>query len=398
MAGFSVVALCLAGSQVSCQQHARTTPASDAAPKRADGAKAIEAAKVVPAVADAGPPGAAVHGPAVHGPIGDEPTDPQTGDHVVSRTHKAMGTIMTLTAWAEDDGKVVTAFDRAFAEFDRIDQLMTTWTAESDVARINAAAGDGTPVQVSPEVILVLQHAAEGARLSGGAFDVTVGAFSGVWKFDEDRDGSIPDPALVAERRKLVDWHDVIVDPKKNTARLRRKGQRITLGGIAKGYAVDRAAGLLRAAGLVDFIVQAGGDMFVAGQRGARRWRVGIRDPRGARDDYFAFAEVQDMTFSTSGDYERFVVRDGKRYHHILDPATGYPAMLTRSVTVMARDALTADELSKGFFILGPEKGMALVEQLPDVEAVFVGADNKVTISSGLTGKLKIIHPPTDGI
>jgi len=117
----------------------------------------------------------------------------------------------------------------------------------------------------------------------------------------------------------------VIVDPKARTVRLRKQGQKITLGGIAKGYAVDRAVAILREGGLVDFIVQGGGDMFAAGQRGGRKWRVGIRDPRGPRDDYFAFADVQDMTFSTSGDYERYVVKDGKRYHHILDPATGYP-------------------------------------------------------------------------
>ena len=307
-----------------------------------------------------------------------------------------MGTIITLTAWAVDDATGVRAFDEAFAEFDRIERLMTTWTEESEVSRINAAAGSGRPVKVSEEMLLVLERAAEVSRITGGAFDITVGAFSGVWKFDEDRDDTIPEARLVEERRGLVNWQDVVIDPKSRTAMLRRKGQRITLGGIAKGYAVDRAVAILRKAGVVDFMVQAGGDLYVSGQRGDRKWRVGIRDPRGPREEFFAFSEVKDMAFSTSGDYERYVIKDGKRYHHILDPSTGYPAVRTRSVTVMAKDALTADQLSTGLFVLGPEKGMELVRRRPEVEAVFVGTDNAVTLSSGLQGRLMTVHPPTD--
>lgn len=364
---------------------ARPTPAvgSDADVRTPDAAATVG---VPPAPHEPAPPARA------------EPPDPQTGDHLITRSHKTMGTLMTLTAWAEDDAAVVKAFDEVFAEFDRIDALMTTWTDDSDVSRINAAAGDGKPVKVSREVILVLERSLAASKQSNGAFDVTVGAFAGVWKFDEDKDDTIPDAALVKERLALVGWKDLVVDAKKGTARLKRKGQRITLGGIAKGYAVDRGVAMLRKAGLVDFIVQAGGDMYAAGKRGNRFWRVGIRDPRGGREDFFAFAEVADRTFSTSGDYERFVVKDGVRYHHILDPATGYPAMKCRSVTVMAKDALTADSLSKAFFILGPEAGMKMVEELADVEAVFVGADNKVTVSSGLVDRMKIVHDPTDGI
>ena len=126
---------------------------------------------------------------------------------------------------------------------------------------------------------------------------------------------------------------------------------------------------------------------------------MGIRDPRSSsREDFFAYAEVEDRTFSTSGDYERFVVRDGKRYHHILDPRTGYPADACRSVTVMARDALTADRWSKAFFILGPQKGLALAARLPGIEVVIVDKQNQVHVSKGLEGKLILKHPPADGI
>ena len=324
--------------------------------------------------------------------------DPRTGDHIIERSKTAMGTWVHVTIWGADDAAAVNAIDKVFTEFDRIDRLMTTWTDTSEVSRINLAAGDGKPVTVSPELIGVLQKANEASRLSDGAFDITVGSFSGVWKFDEDNDGTIPPPELVAERKKLVSWRDLVLDPARSTARLKRKGQKITLGGIAKGYAVDKGVAILRAAGFVDFIVQAGGDMYCAGRRGERKWRVGIRDPRGPRDAYFALTEVEDRTFSTSGDYERFTIKDGRRYHHIIDPATGYPAAQVRSVTIMAKDATTAEGLSKTLFIWGAERGLKLVESLPDVDAVIVGADNKVSVSKGLRDKLQIIAPPTDGI
>src|SRR5215471_1884710 len=256
--------------------------------------------------------------------------DPRTGDHIIERSRTAMGTYVRVTIWGNDDEKAAVAIDEAFGEFDRIDRMMTTWTETSEVSRINQTAGTGKPVPISAELVSVLEKSAEASRLSQGAFDITVGSFSGVWKFDEDNDGTIPPPELVAERKKLVNWRDLVVDSVHHTAMLKRKGQRITLGGIAKGYAVDKAVRVLRARGFVDFIVQAGGDMFCAGRRGDRPWRVGIRDPRGPRDSYFALAEVTDRTFSTSGDYERFTIKDGKRYHHIIDPATGYPATAVR--------------------------------------------------------------------
>lgn len=329
---------------------------------------------------------------------GEEATDPRTGDHLIERSGNAMGTVVRVTVWTADEVRAVTAIEKVLEEFKRLDELMTTWTQTSEVSRINAAAGSGEAIPVSPELLDCLVHAEEASRASGGAFDVTVGSFSGVWKFDEDNDGSIPPPELVAERRKLVDWRDLVVDREKSTARLKRAGQRITLGGIAKGYAVDRATKILRDAGLEDFIVQAGGDMFVAGRHGDRRWRVGIRDPRGPRDKFFAAAEVEDMTFSTSGDYERFTVKNGRRYHHILDPRTGYPATGARSVTIMAKDAITAEVLSKMLFIWGPKRGLAFIAKMKGIEAVIVDRQNRVHVSPGLKKRLIQIAPPTDGI
>ena len=315
----------------------------------------------------------------------------------VVRTDSAMGTVVQITFWTDDEPGSAKAAQAVFDELDRLDALMTTWTEDSEVSKINAAAGKKA-VAVSEETFTVIARAVEISRLSKGVFDITVGAFAGLWKFDEDNDGTIPDAADVAARRKLVNWKHIVLDKKKRTVKLKKKGMKITLGGIAKGYAVDRGAKILWDAGFVDFILQAGGDMYVSGKKGARPWVVGIRDPRGKREESFAIAPIENHSFSTSGDYERFTVKDGVRYHHILDPRTGQPATATRSVTVMAKDAFTADAWSKVLFILGADKAMPLVEKLDDFEAAFVTADNQVVVSSGLEDRLKILAPPGDGL
>jgi thiamine biosynthesis lipoprotein len=310
---------------------------------------------------------------------------------------KSMGTTVQMTIWSDDEAAAAEAAKGVFAEMDRLDRMMTTWIPESEVSQINTGAGT-TAVKVSDETYTVIARALEVSKASKGLFDITVGVYAGLWKFDEDMDGTLPDPKEVLARKKLVNWKDVILDKRKHTVKLRRKGMKITLGGIAKGYAVDKASKVLIDAGFSDFILQVGGDMYVSGTKGTQPWVVGIRDPRGPRDQSFAVAPVQDHAFSTSGDYERGFVKDGIRYHHILDPRTAQPARATRSVTILAKDAFTADAWSKVLFILGPKDAMPLVEKLPDFEAVFVDADNNVVVSSGLKDKLKMLAPPTPGI
>jgi thiamine biosynthesis lipoprotein len=243
----------------------------------------------------------------------------------------------------------------------------------------------------------VLRVSQEVSEWTDGKFDVTFAALSGLWKFDQDIDGRVPDRAEIAARLPLIDYRALTIDDRAGTASLARAGMKVNLGGIGKGYAVDRAVAILRDARLSDFMIQFGGDLFVAGRRGDRPWRVGIQDPRGAPNTLFAAIELTDVAFSTSGDYERFFIRDGRRYHHILDPDTGEPASRSRSVTIMARTATGADGLAKGVFILGGEQGLALIERVPDVEGVIVTADNQVLVSSGLEKRLALLKPPTDG-
>jgi FAD:protein FMN transferase len=311
--------------------------------------------------------------------------DSLRGATIAERVHPAMGADVRMTAWTTDERAALAAFDLAFAEFDRLEAIMSVWRDGSEVQRLNDAAGRHR-VAVGRDMQRVLREARQVSDWTGGKFDVTFGALSGLWKFDHDQDNTVPDPEAVRARLPLIDYRALNVDD--GTAFLPRAGMRVHLGGIGKGYAVDRAAEILRAHGMRDFMIQSGGDLFVAGRRGDRPWRVGIRDPRGPADRTIAALDLTDGTFSTSGDYERFFFKDGQRYHHILDPDTGAPARGCQSVTIVAESAAIADGLSTGVFILGPAAGMALIERLPHVEGVIVTDHGEMLVSTGLEGHL----------
>jgi thiamine biosynthesis lipoprotein len=314
---------------------------------------------------------------------------------VVERAGVAMGSELQLRAWTTDEAAARAAFAAVFAEFERLEALMSTWRPGSDVLRINAAAGV-QPVPVNADVRDVLRQARQISEWTEGTFDVTFGALTDVWKFDHDQDDSIPAEAAIRARLPLIDYRRIEIDDRAGTVFLTRAGMKIHLGGIGKGYAVEHALRILRTAGLRDFMVQAGGDLYVGGHKDGRPWRLGINDPRGPQGRSFATIDLTDSTFSTSGDYARFFMKDGVRYHHILDPRTGQPARLCRSVTIAAESPVLADAIAKGVFILGPEKGMALVEKIPKLEAVIVTAKNQVLVSSGLKGRFVLLHEPTD--
>ncbi len=308
---------------------------------------------------------------------------------------KCMGTLCEIKAFHHDEALVRRAVAKGLDQMDLVEAATTSWTETSDVARINAAAGREA-VKVSPATLAVVEKGLWIAKRSAGAFDITVGVYKGLWRFDEDNDGSIPDPREVRRRKKLVDHRDVLLDKAAGTVKLRRAGQRLNLEGLAKGYGVDAAVKVMKQEGLADFIFHAGGDLYAAGTRGPREWRVGVQDPRADRGRIIFELSLSNQAFNTSGDYERFVMKDGVRYHHILDARTGFPARACRSVTLLADDAFTADTLDTAVFAMGPKDGMALIEEIPGVEGVIVDAKNQVHVSSGLSGKLKKRGEPTD--
>jgi thiamine biosynthesis lipoprotein len=318
----------------------------------------------------------------------------------VQATGGAMGTHLAFAAYTTpsvDAAAVHKAFDAAIDEIKRIEALMTTWH-ESEVTRINAAAGKSA-VKVSDETFGVIKDSVHTSEISEGTFDITFHTLHGLWKFDEDLDPHPPSAAAVKARLPFVGYKHIKLDEAQKTVMLDRPETQIGLGGIAKGYAVDMAVKVLDRAGLKSFFVQAGGDLFARGKKpDGADWSAGIRDPRGSEGKYFAILPLSDHAFSTAGDYERAYVVGGKRYHHIIDPRTGYPATACRSVTIWAPSAYLADEIDDAVFILGPEKGMKLVESLDGVGAVIVDAKNNVGISKRLQGKVQITGVPTAGI
>jgi thiamine biosynthesis lipoprotein len=312
-----------------------------------------------------------------------------------------MGTSVTFVAFTNarvDEAAARAAMVRALEEMRRLETLMSEWRDDSEIGRVNAHAGE--PVPVSPETLDVVQKGLWAGKISGGVFDITFQAMSGLWKFGSAQDAQpkLPSPAAVAAAKKLVDYRKVEVSAADRTVRL-AKDQKIGLGGIAKGYIVDRAARVLREQGLDSFLVQAGGDLYGAGKKpDGSHWVSGIQDPRAPQGRYFATIDLDDHAFSTAGDYARSYVVGGKRYHHIIDPRTGYPATACRSVTVWAPDAFVADAVDDAVFILGPEKGLPLVESLDGVGVVIVDKKNHVIVSPRLEGKVHVLAEPTDGI
>jgi len=311
---------------------------------------------------------------------------------LAARAYPSMGAELKLSAWTTDEPRAIEIFDQVRREFDRLENLLSVWKGGSDVVRINNNAGI-RPVKVDRDTIEVLRVAREAGELTRGKFDITFGALTDIWRFDHDQDNVIPGRDLIEPRLKRIDYRAVEFDSTAGTAFITRPNMRIHLGGIGKGFAIDRAVAMFKARGLADFMIQFGGDLYVAGSDRGRPWTLAIADPRGEHDA-FATLQITDGTFSTSGDYERFFIKDGKRYHHLIDPDFGEPAMGCRSVTIVANRAVMADVLSTGVFIMGPAEGMKLIESLPDVEGVIVTADNEVLISTGLRGRLEVVRKP----
>jgi thiamine biosynthesis lipoprotein len=317
----------------------------------------------------------------------DNPRTPEI--ELVQRGVHAMGTVFECTvAAAGNRAPAEAALEAVFEEIRRVEALMTVHRKESPLSKVNAESGDEA-VPVPEELLFLIAESKKISELTQGKFDISFGAVGRLWDFTSDRP-RLPDPSELKRSLPLVDYRLIDVNFEAHTVRLSQKGMRIGLGAIAKGYAVDRAAQLLKSKGFENFIVYGGGDLLVSGNKGGRPWRVGIQNPRD-RARYFAKLELErGGAVVTSGDYEKFFELGGKRYHHIIDPATGYPAAHTVSVTVVSDSAARADAFATGIFVLGPEKGMALIESEPSLEGVIVDSELNTTASSGLKDRIEV--------
>jgi len=305
---------------------------------------------------------------------------------VVKRTQMHMGTLVSITAVAPTDQAANGAINAGFQEVKRLEQLLSTWITSSEISLVNASAGV-RPVPVSLETWTVVQRAKQAADMTDGGFNIAIGPAVDAWRVTEDQ--RIPTETELDALRPLVDLQAVWADLREQTVYLQKPGMRVDVGGIGKGYAADQAVRAMKKVGALAGVVALSGDIKTFGQLpGGRKFPVGIQHPR-KEGEVLAYIDLEDEAISTAGDYERFFERDGVRYHHILDPKTLQPSRGCQSVTVIAKEGVWADGLDTGIFVMGPERGMELVEQLPDVEAIIVGHDGRVFLSSGLKARVR---------
>lgn len=268
------------------------------------------------------------------------------------------------------------AIDAAYAELKRIDNLMSEWRPESPISQVDAAAGKHA-VEVPAELREILQRSIHYSEITDGTFDVTWRGMGNIWHFDDTF--VVPSAEAVAKARKNINYRLIHIDG--NSVYL-PGGVNIGLGGIAKGYAVDRAAAVLAQAGFMDSMVDGGGDVLLSGTKNGQPWHLGIQNPRRPHGEVLGVVGVSNMAVATSGDYERFRIVNGVRYHHIINPRTGWPATASISVSVMAKSAEQGVVLDKGIFMLGPEKGLALARS-QGVEAMVVDPAQKQYFTEG---------------
>jgi FAD:protein FMN transferase len=303
-----------------------------------------------------------------------------------AREQAIMGTRIAVEVWQTDTAAGTAAIEAVLAEMHRIDALMSVYKPESQLSAVNRDAAT-RPVKVAPELARLVARALEFSKLSGGAFDITYASVGYLYDYRARRH---PTDAEIEAALPAISWRHVAVDLAASTIRFLKPGVRIDLGGIAKGHAVDSSITILKARGITNATVTAGGDSRILGDRRGRPWIVGIRHPDD-RSRVIARIPLEDAAISTSGDYERYFDEDGVRYHHIIDPKTGKSPHGVRSVTVIAPTSTLAEGLTKSVFILGPERGLALAESQPDVDAVIVTAEGQVLYSRGLE------PPPEEG-
>jgi len=308
-------------------------------------------------------------------------------ERLLKVTRTSLHTITSMTVVTSNEQQAQQAIDAAYRELERLGQMLNFYADDSEVTAINKNAGI-RPVRVSPETFEVIRQAVFASENTDGAFDATVGPLVKLWDFKR---GIIPDKDAIEELLEQVGYKNIVLDASAQTVYLKEEGAQIDLGGILKGYAADKASLVLQKHGLSSGIVTIGGEVRAFGNKpDGTPWIVGIQNPRqkGPNDEVIATIALSNRSVSTSGDYIKFFEKDGVRYHHILNPKTGYPAEQCGSVTVIANDGVTADGFSK-IFVLGPEKGLKIAKKV-GFDAIFIDCNGKISMSEGLQDKIRL--------
>lgn len=313
------------------------------------------------------------------------------GYEKVEKSEFLMGTLVTIKIFDRDEEKASRAAEEALERIREIEALLSVSKKESEINRINQRAGV-QPVSVSDDTINVVDRGIYYGGLSDGLFDVTVGPLVSLWGIGTERQ-EVPGDEELNKALALIDYRDVEINREAGEVYLKRPGMGLDLGGIAKGYAADEVKELLEAAGIKHAVINLGGNILTVGAKyDGGPWNIGIKDPEEPAGSLLGMARIIGKTVVTSGDYERYFEEDGRRYHHILNPFTGYPGKSEiRGVTIITSSSIDADALSTTVFLLGPEEGMQLIESLEGVEAVVVTDKRQVVLSSGIKDTFSLL-------
>lgn len=295
------------------------------------------------------------------------------------RKDTLMGTIVQVEILSDNHEKAHTLISKVIDTMHRYEMLLSVYSADSEITDINNNAY-ATPVSVSPETFEIIIKSIEISRMTHGAFDITFESVGYLYNF---RTSKAPTSEEVSSRLDAIDYRHVKTDANNRTISFTHPGVKINLGGIAKGYIVDKCIDMLINEGVQNAMVNAGGDSRILGDRNGRPWKIGIQDPRN-KSIILRSINVENSAISTSGDYERFFEKDGIRYHHIINPSTGTSSERMRSVTIIGESATMTDALSTAIFVLGDHQGMILIESLSGFEAVLINGEGQLKTTGGL--------------
>ncbi len=314
-------------------------------------------------------------------------------EKVFKKDLTAMDTFITITVVSDSSERAEAAIDAAFDEIKRLELLINYYSPDSELSAINRAAGKSS-VKVSDDTLEMLQMALDISDRTGGAFNPAIGSVIKLWDFSRQaEEHAVPSKESINKVVTLIDYRKVKIDDKKSEVFLQEEGMELDLGGIAKGYAADKAVEAIKSKGIKAALVAIAGDIKGYGIRpDGEAWRVGVQNPRqnDKDDELLTSLYLNDEAISTSGDYFRFFTKEGKRYHHIIDPRTGYPAESNViSVSVIASEGYVSDGISTGVFVLGTEEGIELLESM-GIEGILVDSEMKVFLTNGLKGKLEM--------
>ena len=300
-----------------------------------------------------------------------------------SKSLKLMGNIFTITVVSEDAIFAEENIQLAIQEIQRIEALFTTYNNESQTNLINSNAGI-EPVKVDEEVFNLIQRSLHISKITQGAFDISYGSIDkSLWNFDKTMT-SLPSPETAKKMVHLINYNNIILDTQKQTIYLKEKGMRIGFGGIGKGYAAEMAKKILVKNQVKSGIINASGDLTAWGfQPNGKPWTIGIANP-DMPNDAFSYLEISDKAIATSGNYEKFITIDGKKYSHTIDPKKGLPITGIKSVTVISNNAEFADAMATPIAVMGIEKGLFLVNQLPNLHCIVIDENNKIYTSKNI--------------